>query len=896
MKSRSFALLALLALLVPSAALALCPGWRTGPLPNSNIANGADGPIGEATVWDPDGAGPLSTRLVVAGSFFDMQGLPTGGLAEHDPATGFWHSLGTSVSGQVMCFTVYNGELIVAGTLVSAGGQPVNRIARWNGSSWQPLGSGILGTYVRAVTVYNGELIAAGLFNTAGGLPVANIARWNGSSWAALGSGVQGNISSIGLWGAELIVGGALTSAGGTAVNGVARWNGSSWSAMGAGLLTGVSDFQGFNGAFWAAGGNHISSWNGTSWSSSPALGNVTFNDLEVYQGQLYVCGEGLTGGGGPANGVFMYDGALHQVGAAVTGTNTRLQTYGNELIAMGTFTSIDARPMNRIARWDGTNWGAYNGSTTVVVQAMTRFGSRTVAAGTFHRAPFIGPVAHNIVGWDGATFSTFGTGMDGPVTALKAFTNPGPFGASELVAGGTFTHAGGVAATSVAHWVARQIAFPPPAWEAMGTGFNGEVEAIERFNTSTYAGGAFTASGATMLNHIARWNSTASAWEPLALGITGGDVYAIRSFGGFLYAGGSFTSAGGVPTGGLARWDGASWSAVGGGLSGQVFALEIHDGQLVIGGLFPGLAGSPNIVQWDGSTYSTLGTGGADGYIRGMHSTGTRLYVGGTFANLGGVVANHMGYWDGSWHEVHGGADNLVNTITHHDNIVDVGGYFTNMDNGSFINTPTWASFDETGVPQFRSYPFSQSVDFGTDLSLTAIPDTGYTNLTLQWYRDAAPLTDGPTGTGSVLSGTQSEVLNIHNLGAPDLGTYTMVVSNSCGSTTTPPATLTTTAGVGDAGIVALTLFEALGPNPTRGAAQAAFSLAREARVRLAVCDVAGRRVRTVDAGRLAAGRHQLSWDARAEDGQRVRAGVYFVGLEVDGRAIGTRSVALVR
>ncbi len=183
--------------------------WQlVGPLINQDGANGANGPIGEATVWDPDDVGPLQTRLVIAGSFSQVQGFSTGGLAEHDPATGTWHPLGSGVSGQVMCFTVYNGELIVAGTLATAGGSPVNRIARWNGSSWQALGSGILGTYVRALTVYNGELIAAGLFSDAGGVPVNNIARWNGSSWAALGAGVTGNISAVGLWGTDLVVGG----------------------------------------------------------------------------------------------------------------------------------------------------------------------------------------------------------------------------------------------------------------------------------------------------------------------------------------------------------------------------------------------------------------------------------------------------------------------------------------------------------------------------------------------------------------------------------------------------------------------------------------------------------------------------------------------------------------
>jgi hypothetical protein len=59
-----------------------------------------------------------------------------------------------------------------------AGNNPANNVARWNGNSWSPLGIGTNET-VTALAVYNGELYAAGLFDTAGGIPVNKIARWN---------------------------------------------------------------------------------------------------------------------------------------------------------------------------------------------------------------------------------------------------------------------------------------------------------------------------------------------------------------------------------------------------------------------------------------------------------------------------------------------------------------------------------------------------------------------------------------------------------------------------------------------------------------------------------------------------------------------------------------------
>ncbi|MBK8982239.1 MAG: hypothetical protein IPM38_07930 [Ignavibacteria bacterium] len=53
-----------------------------------------------------------------------------------------WSGLSTGMNDWVHALTVYNGELIVGGQFTSAGGIPANYIAKWNGSSWSPLGAG----------------------------------------------------------------------------------------------------------------------------------------------------------------------------------------------------------------------------------------------------------------------------------------------------------------------------------------------------------------------------------------------------------------------------------------------------------------------------------------------------------------------------------------------------------------------------------------------------------------------------------------------------------------------------------------------------------------------------------------------------------------------------------
>lgn len=54
-----------------------------------------------------------------------------------------WQPIGEGVGGVPYAITSYDGDLIAAGAFTSAGGQPANRIARWNGSDWEAMGPGL---------------------------------------------------------------------------------------------------------------------------------------------------------------------------------------------------------------------------------------------------------------------------------------------------------------------------------------------------------------------------------------------------------------------------------------------------------------------------------------------------------------------------------------------------------------------------------------------------------------------------------------------------------------------------------------------------------------------------------------------------------------------------------
>jgi hypothetical protein len=927
MNARVLATFLVLNFLLPAArAHAQCASWVPGPLDNGLDPNGANNTIYAAISWDPDDTGPLAPRLVVGGTFTSIENVAALHIAQRDPATGLWSPVGTGLNMNVYSLAIYNGQLVAGGDGDNNVGTFDQTVRRWDGSAWQNFAATNTGD-VLVMEVYNGSLYIGGTFMTHFVPQTSNdaffIARWNpvANLWDAVdlaGFGSQTNtaVSALAVYGGDLYVGGWIKNASSPSgsVLRISHGNAGGWAAITNGTdVGGINDFGVFGGELIVAGGyntingvaiNNIAGWNGSSFhafstgtAGSPFGGGVY--SVTVHNG-IVIAGVFITASGLTTNHVAFWPpggSSWQPMGGGTDNSVLDVVSYGGELVAVGGFT-VAERTANYIAHWDGYQWGSFGGGTGNYVLAMATFNGRVVAGGDFHQSTPSLSSAHNIASWNGGAARVFGVGMNGSVMALKAFKYPGINGSNELIAGGVFSRAGGIAVNNITRWNESFIVFPPSAWAAMGSGFNNAVYAIERYNNITYAGGAFTASGATGLNRIAKWNETTDVWEPMSSGMNG-FVYAMKVYNGNLYVGGNFTTAGGVVTGGLARWNGSAWSSLGGPSLGGVLSLEVYNNLLVIGGQFSGISGSPNLIVYDGVNFSTLGTGGANNNVRALKAFGTRLYAGGDFTSIGGVAANRIAYWDGTWHDLHYGTDNIVFALGSYTNEIHVGGSFQNVDFGGPIRatgSPFWGRYDETGLPWFSANPSSVTAQLGDNVSFTAQLATGFL-ASFQWYHNDLPLSNGPTGNGSTIGGATALSLSITSAVWTDHGSYRVEATNSCGSTSSFAATLDFT-GVTAApspGTVGTTVFEALGPNPSGGATQLAFSLASDAAVRVRIYDLAGRLVRHVDLGRLPAGRHLASWDARDNHGRKVAGGSYFVGVDVDGRSIGAKRLTVL-
>ncbi|GAB3870169.1 hypothetical protein GCM10028824_18450 [Hymenobacter segetis] len=621
--------------------------------------------------------------------------------------------------GSVLVVVSVGNDVYIGGGFTTVTQVAANNVAKWNGSAWTALGTGVNST-VRALAVAaNGDVYAGGSFFRAGGAPANYVAKWNGTAWSPLGSGVNGQnilgvpVSALALApNGDLYLGGGFTEVDGVPANGVARWNGSAWSSLSTGAANGTNGpvralavaangdvYAG--GSFTQAGGasaNNVARWNGTAWSSlgtgsgngitlSPGPSNAVFALAIGTNGDVYAGGSFTQAGGAAANNVAKWNGAAwNPLGSGMTAA-TDVTVYAlaigtnGDVYAGGVFTQAGGAAANNVAKWNGAAWSPLGSGMTAAFNSVRAFavapnGDLNVG-GYFTQVD--GVLANNVARWRGATWSTLGTGngIDGLVYALAVAPN------GDVYVGGSFTHAGGVPANNVAKWNGS-------AWSLLGSGATNGVNLSRNGvnigyvgalavapNGDVYVGGGFTTAGGVPVSNVAKWNGT--AWSGLGTGITGpaftGTTVAALAVAanGDVYAGGAFTQAGGVAANNVARWNGSSWSAMGTGMdipnipvNASVSTLAMAaNGEVYAGGSFTHAGGVPSncIAKWNGTAWSPLGTGvTALGSTPGTISSlvvvaGGDVYVGGQFNAAGGMPASNVAKWNGTaWSNMGGG------------------------------------------------------------------------------------------------------------------------------------------------------------------------------------------------------------------------------------------------
>ena len=315
----------------------------------------------------------------------------------------------------------------------------------------------------------------------------------------------------------------------------------------------------------------------------------------------------------------------------------------------------------NEVYEWDGSTLTAIGNVNAGGVDAMTIYddgsGPKLYVAGNFTSVSSVSAtrIAAYTAGTD--SWSALGTGLNGVANALTVWNN----GTGDvLVAGGSFTTAGGAGIPRVATWNGS-------SWGALGSGIDDTVNALASIDLGAgetlYAGGRFvTVEGGTVARRIAAWNG--SAWEALEVGLfdsgfiaTANNNIVVNTItlyddgsGPAVWVGGAFDIAGsadnlGVAVANLAKWDGTAWSSPPRGLASSVLTLRavgsVFESTLYAGGSFETASVVPNggMVTYDGSDFAQAGfvmtASASNGNVPGMLAatvaglSGERLYIG---------------------------------------------------------------------------------------------------------------------------------------------------------------------------------------------------------------------------------------------------------------------------
>lgn len=269
------------------------------------------------------------------------------------------------------------------------------------------------------------------------------------------------------------------------------------------------------------------------------------------------------------------------------------------------------------VARWNGTAWQTMTVANERIFSMLAARNGDLYIGGAFTGINSLG-LALGIARWNGSTWSVPGSGMGSFafVAALAELPN------GDVVAGGSFSSAGGVPTPGIARWSGT-------AWSALGSGFGGLVVALAvAENGDLYAGGSFT-------NGVGRWDGT--VWSLLGSASSIGALHVLPDAD--VVAAGFFSPS----LHEVKRRIGTTWTpfAVGLDTTGVKGFVPLPNGDLAIYGDITAAGGqaSAGIAVLRASCAATVSAAGAGCPSSGGANTLTATalpWIGGTFRARG--------------------------------------------------------------------------------------------------------------------------------------------------------------------------------------------------------------------------------------------------------------------
>lgn len=310
--------------------------------------------------------------------------------------------------------------------------------------------------FVNAVIEYQNDIIITGEFASVSGVSCTYVARWNGTSWAAMGTGLPAVGKCLAIYNGELYAG--VDAIGSSTLH---KWNGTAWVASGPftepihTLYVDPVSNTFYAGGQFTTPGKYVAKLNGTTWAGMGALpaGTSSFpavNAISVHNNTLYVGG---TFGGGTTTQYFAkWNNVSSFVNVHADQPNQPVfamaQQDGN-LFVGGAFSKIGTGNTRCLAQWDGSAWVAmasdFSGPNTALggVRSIASYKGQMYVAGMFSIISITGLTANNVARWNGCSWKDLNdgvstVGVDSDAYALAVVGD-------NLYIGGNFKNAGGL-------------------------------------------------------------------------------------------------------------------------------------------------------------------------------------------------------------------------------------------------------------------------------------------------------------------------------------------------------------------------------------------------------------------------------------------------------------------
>lgn len=207
-----------------------------------------------------------------------------------------------------------NNVLYFGGSITKANNNYLNGIAKYNGSSFDTLQSGVqgYGGVVKSMQMFQNKLYAFGSFQYTGKYNCKYIGRWNGSSWDSVNFKPNQPVWWSDVYNNELYVSGWFDTIAGLPIKHVAKYDGTNWHDLSFPFSDRAQAIKNYKGKVYIASYTGLWVYENNTWSNLADCKGDMFRyvyGMTVIDSLLYVYGRFNSLGGVTSKGIVAFDG-----------------------------------------------------------------------------------------------------------------------------------------------------------------------------------------------------------------------------------------------------------------------------------------------------------------------------------------------------------------------------------------------------------------------------------------------------------------------------------------------------------------------------------------------------------------------------------------------------------